>query len=112
MSDLSGMDAFEHVVSVLVDQAKDRVRDNDKRNQAEAERNDAIRKLASIEAELRSAKTDVANYRGADDAFIEFYDEVEKAAKILDASPVTSELGGALRTKMGACKKFIDPIPF
>lgn len=112
MSDLTGTDAFEHVVSVLLDQAKDRVRDTDQRRAAEAQRDDVLRKLASVEAELGATKTSLNVYRGADDAFTEFYDEVEKAVRLLDASPVTSELGGTLRAKMAACKKFIDPVPF
>lgn len=112
MSDLTGVDAFEHVVAQLIDQVTDRARDNDKRRDAESERNDAIRKLASVEAELGATKTSLANYRGADDAFVNLYDDIDKVVKVLDASPLTSELATALRTKMAACKKFIDPIPF
>ena len=112
MSDLTGVDAFEHVVAQLINQVTDRARDNDKRRDAESERNDAIRKLASVEAELGSTKTSLTNYRSADDAFIDLYDEIEKVAKALAESNLSPEMATSLRAKMTACKKFIDPIPF
>ena len=110
MSDLSGEDAFHHVVTQLIDQVTDRARDNDKRRDAESERNDAIRKLASVEAELGSTKTSLSNYRGADDAFTNLYDVVAETYKIIDGP--NAPLGMRLRDAVDACKKFIDPIPF
>lgn len=111
MSDLTGVDAFENVVAQLIDQVTDRARDNDKRRDAESERNDANRKLASVEAELHSTMTSLDEY-GADDAFIELYDEIDRVAKALAKSNLSPEMATSLWAKMTACKKFIDPIPF